>query len=527
MTGTMLAFHYDLKHAMWSEPYMDRLAATLADWGYNTILYEVEDKFEFSRHPGIAHADALSARETEHRMASLRRHGFAVMPMVQSLGHAEYVLRKPGYERFRESPAHDCQYDPLSGEARDLVCDLVDELVDAVRPERYVHLGGDETWNLGQSEKCKPIVAEIGTGGLYLRHMLPIIAHVIQRGYRPILWADIALAHPEIVERFPREVVWMDWDYWTGGERWDRIQIWEKHGSFTWKDVPTIDAPGFRRYLEHHAVDEQTRRDGSFRGFPYTAALREMGFDVIVAPATRCYGDTMGIPFNTAHLPNCFAGARKGRQEGLGACVTSWTVRRNHPEVNLPGAFVAAQAFAGTFDRFDLPGLVQAFTQHVYGIALPEFAAAIRQAEVRVPWSESREMPAPGKATEALTTWLGKLDQQPGGRTALESTLEAAIGDLRTAAESFAALRNRAKTNAHQFDYWLEGVGHSAFCAAFSLAAIRDRLATDDESLRRQLTAQRERTRSLFAETYPAASVNEELAIRYAFHEAILDSGYV
>ena len=84
-------------------------------------------------------------------------------------------------------------------------------------------------------------------------------------------------------------------------------------------------------------------------------------------------------------------------------------------------------------------------------------------------------------------------------------------------------MKTQATTNAHQFDYWLEGMGHSAFCAAFSLAAIRNRLVTDRASLQKQLDVQRERTRSLFAETYPPASVKEELAMRYAFHETILN----
>ena len=516
----MLAFHFDLKHAMWSESYMNRFASMLAGWGYNTILYEVEDKFRFSRHAAIAHRDALSAAETGARMASLRKRGFTVIPMVQSLGHAEYVLTKPGYEHLRESPAHSSQYDPLSEESKALVCELIGELVDAIRPEDFFHLGGDETWNLGQSEKCKPVVADIGTGGLYLRHMLRIVEHVIRRGLRPVLWADIALTHPDIVAQFPREVVWMDWDYWTGGERWDSIRIWGK-GVYTRKDLAMQDLPSFHQHLARFAIDEQTGRDGTFRGFYCTDALRDGGFDVIVAPATRCYGDTMGIPYNTVHLPNCFAAARKGRQAGLGACVTSWAVRHSHPEVNLPGAFAAAQAFAGG-QRFDRTALLRTYTERHYGAAMPEFAEAVHQAEVRVPWSESREMPAPGKEQEALKAWLARVDQQPGGRAALCAAVESAATGFQAAEASLAAMRSKAKTNARNLDYWLEGVGYSAFCSAFARAALEERLAAEASSLREQLTAQRERTRVLFADTFPITSVNEELSIRYAFHEAIL-----
>jgi len=423
MPGTLLAFHFDMKRAMWAEDFMAGYAATLAEWGYNTILYEVEDKLIFPNHPALAHVDALDATATGDRMASLRGHGFRIIPMVQSLGHAEAVLTKPGYERFRESPAHDSQYDPLSEDARGLICDLIDQVIDAVRPEDYFHLGGDETWNLGQSPKCQPIVAEIGTGGLYLRHMLPIIEHVIARGLRPILWADIALSHPEIIDRFPREVAWMDWDYWTAGERWDSLHVWETARRFTWPELASADAPGFSRYLAPYAVDEQTRRDGTFPAFPYTAALRGMGFDVITAPATRSWGDAMGIPLNSVHLPNCFFATLTGRNAGNGACVTSWTVRHSHPLVNLPGAYVATQGFSGE-EAFDADALLCRYAEERFDTALPAFADAVRLAEGRVPWCQMLEMTPPASACDAIRNWLDEVDAQPEGRAGLMASIE-------------------------------------------------------------------------------------------------------
>jgi hypothetical protein len=522
MAGTILAFHYDMKRAMWSAEYMKRYAKTLADWGYNWIVYEVEDKYRYPKHPGIEHPDALSPEETRRRMDAFRAQGLKVMPLVQTLGHAEHVLTKAGYEHLRESPAHSNQYDPLSTEARDFICGLLDELIDTIQPEGYFHLGGDETWSLGQSEKCKPVVAEIGTGGLYLRHMLPILNHIIGRGLRPILWADIALSHPDIVERFPREVVWMDWDYWTGGDRWNFVHIWGK-GRFVWADYQKQDLPQFRKHLERYVVDDRTRRDGTFRGFYCTDALRDMGFDVLVAPATRCYGDTMGAPSSSVHLPNCFAGARKGRDAGLGSCVTSWTVRHSHPEANLPGAFAAAQGFSGK-GTFEMKALAKDYTKRHFGAATPGFAEAMLQASVGVPWSEAREMPAPAKAKEALTAWLAKVDKQPDGRTTLCASIEKAAAGFQAAEACFTAMQKKAKTNAHSLDYWLEGVGYVSFCAAFDLAVLQNRLAAESASLLERLAAQKERTRALFAETFPPTSVNEELSVRYAFHEAIIKS---
>ncbi len=543
----MLAFHFDLKAPMWTEEFMDAYSSTLAAWGYNAILYEVEDKLRYSNHPAIAHVDALSPAQTQARAASLRKRGLNVIPLVHALGHAGYVLTKPGYERFRESPAHTGQYHPLSAESRELICELIDETIDATQADTFFHLGGDETWSLGQSESCRSLLAEIGPGGLYLRHMLPIIEHVIGRGLRPILWADIALIDPEIIPQFPRDVLWMDWDYWSGGERWDNIRIWNrprpKH--VTWQDYPNADfPPGFRRYLEPFAIDEQTRRDGTFRGFPYVEALRELGVDVVAAPATRCWGDAAGIPYNTEHLPNCYFGGQKGRNAGVGTCVTSWAVRRSHPLVNLPGAFAAAQGFASD-SPCNFQELARKYTEQRFGVAMPEFAEALHLAEVRVPWCRARKMRTVEESMSSVQAWLDELDGKSGGqltimeeveiikrlnmskasgsgRQAMIEEVEKSAGSLSRAEIRLCKFQEQAHIHADDFDYWLEGVRHTAFCADFSLALLQDSLAVSAPGLLKRLNTLREQSRQLFLKTFPPASVEAELAVRYEFLEVVL-----
>jgi hypothetical protein len=475
-------------------------------------------------------------------MTDLRKLGLQVIPMVQSLGHSEYVLTKPGYEKFRESPEHFDQYDPLSADARSLIIELIDDAIEAVQPENYFHLGGDETWRLGRSEACKPIVENIGKAGLYLKHMLPIIEHVIKRGLCPILWADIALAHPDIVKQFPREIVWMDWDYWTPDpERWNQLHIWGGAGRFNLESYKAGKlsgkiTPEFVQTLEKYAVDERTEKDGTFIAFPYTNALRDLGFDVIVAPATRCCGDSMGIPYSWIHLPNCHAAARKGVDAGLGVCVTSWTVRHSHPLVNLPGAFAAAEGFRGA-DVFDLANLAQSFTKKRFGTEMPEFSEAILLAQQLPPWCQSYEIrerlpQAQSRATirgpqamELVKSWLAKVDGQPGGRKGLIESIEQIVEGVRKAEAIFIELRARAAKNAGDFDYWIEGARHTIFCASFSVALLLDRIKEEAPRLLKSLADRREETRELFAATFPETSVREELAVRYDFHEAVIKAG--
>src|SRR2546426_1123120 len=60
----IVAYHLDLKRAMPTRAYLEVMADRLAHWGFNAILYEVEDKLRFRKHPGLAHLGAWSIEQT-------------------------------------------------------------------------------------------------------------------------------------------------------------------------------------------------------------------------------------------------------------------------------------------------------------------------------------------------------------------------------------------------------------------------------------------------------------------------------
>src|SRR5688572_10656453 len=101
MTGQILAYHFDLKRPMWQRAYMDLMVDRLKVWGFNTIVYEIEDKLRFARHPDIAHEDAFTPEQTADFVTACRSKGVEVVPFMQSLGHAECVLTKPAYAHLR------------------------------------------------------------------------------------------------------------------------------------------------------------------------------------------------------------------------------------------------------------------------------------------------------------------------------------------------------------------------------------------------------------------------------------------
>ena len=130
----LLIYHFDMKRPQWTPGYLDQTVDRLRSWGFNAILYEIDDKFRFARHPTLAHVESPSHQAMVRFVTTCRAKGIDVIPMMQSLGHAECVVGKPEYAHLRETP--DCldQYDPLSEEARSLICDLYDEIINVMQP---------------------------------------------------------------------------------------------------------------------------------------------------------------------------------------------------------------------------------------------------------------------------------------------------------------------------------------------------------------------------------------------------------
>jgi len=520
----IIAYHLDFKRAMWKRKYLDGFMERLKKWGYNAIVCEMEDKFSFSGHPAINHAEAWRHEELSALAEKCRRIGIQVIPLMQTLGHLEFIVGKEEYAHLREAPELTGHIDVTNPASIPFLIKLCDEIIDVMKPPRYFHLGGDETWELGNSKRCGPFMRKQGRGGLYLRHMRPLWEHIHQRGLVPIIWADMALTHPEIIAGIPKYVVLMDWDYWSINERPDSILVWGGFGQgnrfLNWDELRKEADHPFRRNLMKYAVDKQTGRDGSFRAFYCTDALLDNGFTVMTAPANRCMDDLVGIPLSSRHVPNCYHFARKGIHAGAGTLVTSWAVRHNHPEVDLPATYAAAWGLKrkGPFDQAEF---WKSYTADMYGVELPGFGEAVAlaekgkgisflQAHVLQDYAKMRP-----ESHKALVKHLAGLTKEKGGKDKTRLYLESILDDYEKAVVMFKHFQKQARRNAGNIDFWLEGIAVDGLPARLALAVLTKSLSREKKRLICALKKSRRRTKTLFADTYAPQSVKEEINVRY------------
>lgn len=320
--------HLDLNAQTLTFDYVSQIISRLGSMGYNTLVLEYGNRFPYANTPDIAAPHALTAEQIRELVRLAGQYGMQVVPLIQSLGHFEFVLKHKAYADLCENlDSPEFQLCPSHPQSVPLVCAMLDELIAAHPQADFLHIGGDETWSLGHCPKCRQRVEAVGKSGLYVDHIAAICEHVLATGKRPILWADMVLAHPQALDKLDRRIVFMDWDYNTDSLRQSKVNIrhWGWFDADNLDDAPLPLREMFEPYWKSHVSDYPA----GFTGWPYVSFLKDLGFDVITAPAVRCFNDNYSFPQLNVHLRNIESSVAAARRDGaLGTCVTSWPVRR-------------------------------------------------------------------------------------------------------------------------------------------------------------------------------------------------------
>jgi hypothetical protein len=139
--------------------------------------------------------------------------GLDVIPLQQSFGHVEYILRNYKYAGLREDQHDLSQVCPAQKELnKQLFTRLYKDLA-ATHSSPYIHIGCDETHLLGHCPLCRKLAKEEGLSRLYFDHVKMLCDIVVSMGKRPVLWADIALKYPEYLQLLPKQTILIDWNY--------------------------------------------------------------------------------------------------------------------------------------------------------------------------------------------------------------------------------------------------------------------------------------------------------------------------
>ena len=263
-------YHVDLRVQVIKMPALKAFVRKLKAGGINTLVMEWEATYPFQKYPLIANQYAYTKEEIGSFMQLCDSLKLDVMPLQQSFGHVEYILRNYRFASLREDQRDFSQVCPSEAVAdKALFTALFTELA-KTHNSRYFHIGGDETYLLGHCEKCQKKAKEEGLSKLYIDYIRMLCDIVISLGKRPVLWADIALKHPEAIGLLPKETVFIDWNY-----GWDLNQFGDL-GNLLKSGYEIWGAPSIRSSYDNYYLSQWNVHFNNLRDF--VPAVRKLGY---------------------------------------------------------------------------------------------------------------------------------------------------------------------------------------------------------------------------------------------------------
>lgn len=182
------AAHYDTKHHQDNREFVEQFIRDLSRYKYNMLIWEWEDKFEYPSHPEIGAPGAFTVQEMQQLTAYAKQYHIQIVPLVQGLGHAGFILKWPQFAGLRELPASNFEFCPLKEGSYQLLSDLWHDAIKATPGSQYIHIGSDETFELGQCPDCRRMEHQIGKSGLYNLFVNKAAQSIHNTGRNVMVW---------------------------------------------------------------------------------------------------------------------------------------------------------------------------------------------------------------------------------------------------------------------------------------------------------------------------------------------------
>lgn len=317
--------HLDLKGAPPKVSYYEEFFPFVRRMGATGLLIEYEDMFPFwGPLSAIRAKNAYNRSDIERILTLAKQSQLEVIPLVQTFGHLEFVLKLSEFQDLRETSLFPQAICPSKNASMQLLHHIIDQVMALHVGVHWLHIGCDEVFQLGTCQDCQNrIYTEqqrrghyAGKHFLFLDHVRTVASYVKQKHHvQPIIWDDMlrTVSESELVSQLGNGLVEpMVWVYVPQIYRFVDPGVWRKYsrafpsvwaaGAFKGAFGPTMFAVNSYRHLECTVEWLDVMRTqgvyfkNGFRGYVLTGWQRYDHF------ATLCELLPAGIPSLAANL---------------------------------------------------------------------------------------------------------------------------------------------------------------------------------------------------------------------------------
>lgn len=181
-------------------------------------------------HYGFVGRDILEKSEVAELCAFFRSYGLEIVPEIQSWSHCQYITTaypELAEEEHSESvetnmfvadtrPETFYKHSmcPLHPRYYDVIFTIAQEVLDVVKPERFVHMGHDEIYQVGLCDRCRTH----NGGELYAQEVTNLNNFVRSRGLTMMLWADMIqetnYSTVTAINKIPKDIIFLDFTWY-------------------------------------------------------------------------------------------------------------------------------------------------------------------------------------------------------------------------------------------------------------------------------------------------------------------------
>jgi len=226
MGGPAWAWSWDLARQVERLDWLLEQLPRYADWGFTELYLHLEDAVEFPSLPQVARRGAYSYRQMDRLVTRAAAVGIGVVPIVNLLGHTQYLIKVPELRDLNElrapdgSPLPTGQICPLHPRTLEVAEKLLRDMQPfCTTPDRKVHVGLDESLHLGRHPLSRAEIARIGLAAHFARYVRKLRRLTRSLGLRMGMWADMLHFLPGAIPLLPRDLVAYDWYYYPFGRK--------------------------------------------------------------------------------------------------------------------------------------------------------------------------------------------------------------------------------------------------------------------------------------------------------------------
>ena len=188
---------------------------TFAAYKINVYSPYFEHTMQYTRDPlSSPPGGSVTPAQARELVAYAAKYHITIIPEQEAFGHLHYLLNWETYNQLAETP-HGHVLAPGQPESLAFTKRMFTELASEF-PSPFLHLGGDETVELGKGQ-TKPDVDARGLGPVYLDYMTKIITELKPLNRRLLFWGDIAMHDPALLKTLPADVkqqtIAVAWEY--------------------------------------------------------------------------------------------------------------------------------------------------------------------------------------------------------------------------------------------------------------------------------------------------------------------------